>query len=135
MHLIKLAVGIKNFDQLSERQLKRYKENRECIHIQRLYPRKLILKQGFTSIFWVINGNIQARQAIKEIVKNHNNKIFFIDDISANLLSAHKEVKGIRLIHYISDERLSMLAKTPPEIHFRATDWKNIYEYIKNETI
>ena len=69
MHLIKLAVGIKNFDQLSERQLKKYKENRECIHVQRLYPRKLILKQGFTSIFWVIKGNIQARQEIKEIVK------------------------------------------------------------------
>ena len=67
--------------------------------------------------------------------KNQNNKIFFIDDISANLLSAHKEVKGIRLIHYISDERLAMLATTPPEIHLKATDWENIYEYIKNETI
>ena len=69
MHLIKLAVGINSFDQLAKRQLKRYKEKKECIHVQRLYPRKLILIQGFTSIFWVIKGKIQARQEIREIVK------------------------------------------------------------------
>ena len=85
--------------------------------------------------FPIISNSGLKGAAIKEIVKNQNNKIFFIDDISANLLSAHKEVKGIRLIHYISDERLAMLATTPPEIHLKATDWENIYEYIKNETI
>ena len=71
--------------------------------------------------------------AIKEIAKNQENKIFFIDDISANLLSTYNEVDGVKLIHYISDKRLEKLAITPKEVDFKAKNWKEIYNYIKNE--
>ena len=56
MHLIKLAVGIESVNQLSKRQLKRFKEKGRCIHITRSYPRKLELREDFTSIYWVIKG-------------------------------------------------------------------------------
>ena len=76
MHLIKLAVGIKNIDQLSKRQIERYNERGKCIHIPRSFPRILELKEDITSIYWVIKGNIQARQKIKEIIelKNHQTR-------------------------------------------------------------
>ena len=84
--------------------------------------------------FPIISNSGLKGLAIKEIAKNQKNKIFFIDDISANLLSAYNEVDGIKLIHYISDKRLEKLASTPKEVDFKAKDWKEIYIYLENET-
>jgi len=84
--------------------------------------------------FPIISNSGLKGLTIKEIAKNQKNKIFFIDDISANLLSAHNEVDGIKLIHYISDKRLEKLASTPKEVDFKAKDWKEIYNYLENET-
>ncbi len=84
--------------------------------------------------FPIISNSGLKGLTIKEIAKNQKNKIFFIDDISANLLSAYNEVDGIKLIHYISDKRLEKLASTPEEVDFKAKDWKEIYNYLENET-
>ena len=84
--------------------------------------------------FPIISNSGLKGLTIKEIAKNQKNKIFFIDDISANLLSAHNEVDGIKLIHYISDKRLEKLAYTPKEVDFKAKNWKEIYNYLENET-
>ena len=84
--------------------------------------------------FPIISNSGLKGLAVKEITKSQKNKIFFIDDISANLISAYNEVKKIKLIHYISDERLAKLATTPPEVNFRARNWREIFNYIKNET-
>ena len=84
--------------------------------------------------FPIISNSGLKGLTIKEIAKNQKNKIFFIDDISANLLSAYNEVDGIKLIHYISDKRLEKLASTPKEVDFKAKDWKEIYNYLENET-
>ena len=84
--------------------------------------------------FPIISNSGLKGLTIKEIAKNQKNKIFFIDDISANLLSAYNEVDGIKLIHYISDKRLEKLASTPEEVDFKAKDWKEVYNYLENET-
>ena len=84
--------------------------------------------------FPIISNSGLKGLAIKEIAKKQKNKIFFIDDISANLLSAYNEVDNVKLIHYISDKRLEKLATTPKEVDFKAKDWKEIYNYLENET-
>ncbi|SVC15862.1 uncharacterized protein METZ01_LOCUS268716 [marine metagenome] len=84
--------------------------------------------------FPIISNSGLKGLAVKQIAKKQENKIFFIDDISANLLSAYNEVDGIKLIHYISDERLEKLASTPKEINFKAKNWKEIYNYLEDET-
>ena len=83
--------------------------------------------------FPIISNSGLKGMAIKEIAKKQENKIFFIDDISANLLSTYNEVDGVKLIHYISDKRLEKLAITPKEVDFKAKNWKEIYNYIENE--
>ena len=84
--------------------------------------------------FPIISNSGLKGLAIKEIAKKQKNKIFFIDDISANLLSAYNEVDDVKLIHFISDKRLEKLATTPKEVDFKAKDWKEIYKYLENET-
>ena len=71
--------------------------------------------------------------AIKEITQEFEKDIFFIDDISTNLLSARESVNNIKTIHYVSDSRISKLAQTPEGINIRANNWNEIYKYIKNE--
>ena len=71
--------------------------------------------------------------AIKEITKELIKNVFFIDDISINLLSAHQTVNNIKTIHYVSDDRIAKLAQTPEEVNLRADNWIEIYNYIKYE--
>ena len=71
--------------------------------------------------------------AIKEVTKELMKNVFFIDDISTNLLSAHETVNNIKTIHYISDDRIAKLALTPEKVNLRAESWIEIYNYIKNE--
>ena len=81
----------------------------------------------------IIAGNGPKGLVIKELVKSYNGKIFFIDDLAPHIISSKLEVKRAKTIHYISDERLSTLAKTPKEADFRANSWKEIYNFIKDE--
>ncbi|PPR29272.1 MAG: hypothetical protein CFH32_00321 [Alphaproteobacteria bacterium MarineAlpha9_Bin2] len=92
MHLIKLAVGIESVDQLSKRQLKRFKEKGRCIHITRSYPRKLELREDFTSIYWVIKGNIQARQKIREVIEIKNDQSRSICHLVLDKKVVHTEI-------------------------------------------
>ena len=70
---------------------------------------------------------------ICRIINNFNNKVFFIDDMIFNLISANEEVPKVKLIHYVSDKRLAKLIKTPEDIAYKADSWDTIYTYIKNE--
>ena len=70
---------------------------------------------------------------IREIINNFNNKVFFVDDMIFNLISANEEVPKVKLIHYVSDKRLVKLIKTPEDIAYKADSWDTIYTYIKNE--
>lgn len=71
MHLIKLAVGVEDFAHLAQLQAQRARQNAAAglgacpRHITRQRPRRgpELLDGG--SIFWVIKGQIRARQRIK----------------------------------------------------------------------
>ena len=126
MHIIKLAVGITTFDQLFERQLKRYRENKECIHKTRLFPRKLVFKKGSTSIFWVIKGNVQARQEIKAIIEskkdisNYSCHLVLSEKVIPTEIVPHRPFRGWR---YIKD--------VPKDIEMNRRDSRYIYLILK----
>lgn len=77
IHLIKLSVGIESVDHLAEVQRRRIEANKRAglppypVHVTRMMPKRRdeLLEGG--SIYWVIKGQVQARQrlhAIEEIV-------------------------------------------------------------------
>jgi hypothetical protein len=79
LHIVKLCVGCESVIDLAQWQKKRLKQRRakgqrpELIHITRMTPRRAeeILNGG--SLYWVIKGQIAARQkllAFREVKKN-----------------------------------------------------------------
>ncbi len=73
LHLVKLCVGIESVDHLAEVQRRRRDALRaaglpvEQIHKTRMIPRRQAELLDGGSLYWVIRGNIQARQAIWDI--------------------------------------------------------------------
>ena len=73
LHLIKLCVGIDTLQELADWQKMRLKEKRakgqkpELIHITRQTPKRAdeVLDGG--SLYWVIKGQIMARQRLLEL--------------------------------------------------------------------
>lgn len=73
LHIIKLCVGISSIAELAAWQKKRLKDKRakgqkpELIHITRMTPKRAdeVLDGG--SLYWVIKGQVAARQKLKEL--------------------------------------------------------------------
>src|ERR1700748_2590719 len=73
LHIIKLCVGCDSLAELADWQKKRLKEKRakgqkaELVHITRMTPKRAdeVLDGG--SLYWVIKGQIAARQQLKEL--------------------------------------------------------------------
>src|SRR3569833_4704123 len=73
LHIIKLCVGCDSLTELADWQKKRLKEKRakgqkpELIHVTRMTPKRAdeVLDGG--SRYWVIKGQIAARQKLKEL--------------------------------------------------------------------
>ncbi len=73
LHIIKLCVGCDSLADLAAWQKQRLKEKKakgrkpELVHITRMTPRRAgeVLDGG--SLYWVIKGQIAARQALKEL--------------------------------------------------------------------
>ena len=79
LHLIKLCVGVDSLQELADWQKKRLKEKRakgqkpELIHITRQMPKRAEELLDGGSLYWVIRGQIMARQALielREVKKN-----------------------------------------------------------------
>lgn len=79
LHIIKLCVGCDSLGELADWQKKRLKEKRakgqkpELVHITRMTPKRAdeILDGG--SLYWVIKGQIAARQkllAFRQVTRN-----------------------------------------------------------------
>ncbi|MEQ6250063.1 DUF1489 domain-containing protein [Sulfitobacter sp. HNIBRBA3233] len=66
IHLIKLSVGTESVDQLIDWQLHRSKqiENGQYYHLTRMWPKREAEIINGGSIYWVIKGEISARQRI-----------------------------------------------------------------------
>jgi hypothetical protein len=73
LHLIKLCVGVDSLQELADWQKKRLREKRakgqkpELIHITRQMPKRAEELLDGGSLYWVIRGQIMARQALLEL--------------------------------------------------------------------
>ena len=73
LHLIKLCVGCDSVEDLAEwvearmAEKKRRGEKPEHVHVTRMVPKRIAELIGGGSLYWVINGNIQVRQALTDI--------------------------------------------------------------------
>jgi hypothetical protein len=79
LHLIKLCVGCESLADLADWQKKRLKEKRakgqkpELVHITRMTPKRADEILGGGSLYWVIKGQIAARQkllALRQLTRN-----------------------------------------------------------------
>lgn len=71
VHLVKLSVGIRDFEHLQQVQKERQAANPPLRHRTRHWPRRAeeILDGG--SIYWVVAGMVQCRQRILGIEADH----------------------------------------------------------------
>lgn len=64
LHLIKLAVGVEDVAELRRIQDRRLAEHGMVFHLTRMVPKRADELTAGGSIYWVIKGAVQARQAI-----------------------------------------------------------------------
>ncbi len=73
LHLIKLCVGVDSLQELADWQKKRLKEKRakgqkpELMHVTRQFPKRAEQLLDGGSLYWVIKGQIAARQKLIEL--------------------------------------------------------------------
>ena len=67
LHLIKLAVGVRDIDHLRQLQARRAQEDPPLRHRTRSMPRRAAELCDGGSIYWVIGGSLLARQRILAI--------------------------------------------------------------------
>ena len=70
LHVIKLCVGVDEVEQLVAWQLKRRNKRGNCFHRTRMMPTRAAEILAGGSLYWVIKGFIQVRQAIVGIAKD-----------------------------------------------------------------
>jgi hypothetical protein len=67
LHLIKLAVGAENLEDLAQWQKQRLKTQGELLHITRMAPKRADELVNGGSLYWVIKGVIRVRQRLNAI--------------------------------------------------------------------
>ena len=67
LHLIKLSVGSEDVDSLARWQAGRLKQHGETWHGTRMRPRREAELLDGGSIYWVIRGLVQCRQALLDL--------------------------------------------------------------------
>jgi len=67
LHLVKLAVGVKDIAHLREIQALRAETDPPLRHRTRMMPKRAAEITAGGSIYWVVSGFLQARQRILEI--------------------------------------------------------------------
>ena len=72
VHLIKLAVGIDDFDHLRQIQRQRRRERGKSVFYTRNTPRRAEELLDGGSIYWVIKGYVRARQLLKEFTSTED---------------------------------------------------------------
>jgi hypothetical protein len=68
LHLTKLAVGVRDIPHLRELQAERAVSNPPLRHRTRHFPRRAAEVVAGGSIYWVISGNMLARQRILDVI-------------------------------------------------------------------
>ena len=73
LHLIKLCVGVESLEELARWQKKRLQDKKkkgqkaELIHVTRQTPKRAAELLDGGSLYWVIKGQIAARQQLREL--------------------------------------------------------------------
>ena len=104
MNLLKLSVGIKNIDELRERQIFNVNKYKKNIHITRFYPKKYEIIKNEGSMFWIINGYISARQKIIDFnkVEHEDGKLYCHIILDKNIIDtqviSHRPFQGWRYL-------------------------------------
>jgi hypothetical protein len=70
LHLTKLAVGVRDIDQLRDWQAERAERNPPLRHRTRSFPRRHHEVIDGGSMYWVINGCMLVRQRIVDIIED-----------------------------------------------------------------
>jgi len=70
LHLAKLAVGIRDIVHLQQVQADRQRQRPPLRHQTRNFPRRAAEVLDGGSIYWVIAGSMQVRQAIRDIIED-----------------------------------------------------------------
>jgi hypothetical protein len=71
IHLIKLAVGVRDFAHLAAIQAERLTQDPPLRHRTRNSPKRAEELCAGGSIYWVIGGVVLARQRVLEVVEHH----------------------------------------------------------------
>ncbi len=67
LHLMKLCVGVDTVEQLERSQARRLRRGAHLFHDTRMMPKRAEEVADGGSLYWVIRGRFQVRQAITEI--------------------------------------------------------------------
>ena len=70
LHLTKLAVGVRDADQLRDFQTERLRSRGKLFHRTRNFPRRHTEVLDGGSMYWVIAGTMLARQRIVDIIED-----------------------------------------------------------------
>lgn len=71
LHLVKLAVGVRDLEHLRAIQAERAVTHPPLRHRTRQFPRRVEELRNGGSIFWVIGGMLTARQRLTDIIEDH----------------------------------------------------------------
>jgi len=71
LHLMKLAVGVRDVEHLRALQAERVAHTPPLCHRTRNFPRRAAEVTDGGSIYWVIGGFLGVRQAVLDIVEDH----------------------------------------------------------------
>jgi len=71
IHLVKLAVGVRDISHLEEIQRQRAMAEPPLRHRTRNLPRRVVELREGGSLYWVIGGVISARQRLLNVIEDH----------------------------------------------------------------
>ena len=110
LHLIKLCVGVDTLDELAQWQkgrlaeLKKKKKPLELVHVTRQMPKRAEELLDGGSLYWVIKGQVAARQrilALRNMTKNGvpHCGIVYEPKLVATARRAHRPFQGWRYLN------------------------------------
>ena len=80
----------------------------------------------------VIAGKGPKGPVVKDLIRDFQQTVVFIDDLPPNLASVAAETPHVHRLHFIADPRLAKLLSAAPDAHRRIDDWPSAAEWISS---
>ena len=119
IHLVKMAVGVEGIPHLAEIQARRLRQAAEAggeaalRHVTRNTPRQAAELADGGSIYWVVRGFIQVRQAIVDVAEHTNGEG---EPACALVLDPHLVKTELRPFRPFQGWRYLAADKAPPDL-------------------